>query len=57
MLGVVLNRAETGADETAYYYQQKRYQVLSEAEAEPEFEVADDSRQLEMIYIDEDVVS
>ena len=57
MLGVVLNRAETGADETAYYYQQKRYQALSEAEAEPEFEVANDGRQLEMIYVDDDVVS
>ena len=55
MLGVVLNRAETGADETAYYYQQKRYQAM--AEVEEEAAVAEDERQLEMIYIEEDMVS
>ena len=55
MLGVVLNRAETGADETAYYYSQKRYQALSGTDETAE---ADENEQdLEMIYIDEDVVS
>jgi len=57
ILGVVLNRAETGADETAYYYQQRRYQAMAEVDEEAESEVEDDGHQLEMIYIEEDVVS
>jgi capsular exopolysaccharide synthesis family protein len=55
MLGVVLNRVESSTDEAAYYYQQKRYQVMSEAEEKVESCGAD--RPPEMIYIDEDVVS
>ena len=54
MLGVVLNRAESRPDETAYYYQQ-RYQQATEAEEETEVAGAGDGP--EMIYIDEDVVS
>jgi hypothetical protein len=54
MLGVVLNRAETQADETAYYYSQRRYQAIAEAE---EVDVTADEHELDMIYIDESVVS
>jgi capsular exopolysaccharide synthesis family protein len=54
MLGVVLNRAEASTDEAAYYYQQQRY---ARPEAAEEVESTDDERELEMIYIEEDVVS
>ena len=54
MLGVVLNRAETQVDETAYYYAQRRYHSATDAdEALP----AEDDQNPEMIYIEEDVVS
>jgi protein-tyrosine kinase len=56
MLGVVLNRAEASSDQTAYYYQQKRYQAV-EPEEEVEAAAPEDDRQLDMIYIEEDVVS
>jgi hypothetical protein len=55
MLGVVLNRAESQADETAYYYSQKRYQAM--AETSEEAEVDENGSDLDMIYIDESVVS
>lgn len=57
MLGVVLNRADAAPDQTAYYYQQKRYQAMSEVEEEAEPAAAEDERELDMIYIEEDVVS
>jgi protein-tyrosine kinase len=55
MLGVVLNRAETQVDETAYYYAQRHYHPMTDADeaALP----AEDDHDLEMIYIEEDVVS
>jgi Mrp family chromosome partitioning ATPase len=56
MLGVVLNRAETAADETAYYYSQRRYQAMTEADDEAEA-VSENETDLDMIYIDESVVS
>ncbi len=55
MLGVVVNRAETQPGETAYYYSQKHYHEL--AEADEEGEAPEDEHDLEMIYIEEDVVS
>lgn len=55
LLGVVLNRAESRTDEAAYYYQQRRYQA--QPEVAEEVQSTDDERQLEMIYIEEDVVS
>ena len=56
MLGVVLNRAETSADETAYYYSQRRYQAMAETDEEVDAAAADEN-ELDMIYIDESVVS
>ena len=56
MLGVVLNRAETKAEDTSYYYQPRHQRVTPEFLAEvkhgdePEFEP-------EMIYIEEEGVS
>jgi capsular exopolysaccharide synthesis family protein len=58
MLGVVLNRAETNPDETAYYYQQRPQRSMLEAVEENA--MIDDSGSAgepEMIYIEEDVVS
>jgi len=55
VLGVVLNRADTQPDETAYYYAQKQYRALAEADEEPE--AIEEDHDLEMIYIEEDVVS
>ncbi len=55
MLGVVLNGAETQMDETAYYYAQKYYHPM--ADADEAAEAAPDDQDLEMIYIEEDVVS
>lgn len=55
MLGVVVNRAETRPDETAYYYTQKHYHA--QAEGNEEAQANEDDPNLEMIYIDEDVVS
>jgi capsular exopolysaccharide synthesis family protein len=56
MLGVILNRAESQPDETALYYQQRYQQAVAQEE-----EVAaaghDEEQQLEMIYIEEDMVS
>jgi capsular exopolysaccharide synthesis family protein len=55
MLGVVLNRAEIGADETAYYYQPRHQRTTPQAVEQTE----DDQRSAgpEMIYIDDDLVS
>jgi capsular exopolysaccharide synthesis family protein len=55
MLGVVVNRAETRPDETAYYYAQRQYHPI--AEPNEAVEPAEDDQDLEMIYIEEDVVS
>jgi Mrp family chromosome partitioning ATPase len=55
MLGVVLNRAEGTSDEAAYYYQQQRY--AARPEAVEDVESTDDDRELEMIYIEDDVVA
>ncbi len=53
MLGVVLNRAEMGPDETAYYYQPRHHRVSAVEE------IADhhDGENPEMIYVEEDMVS
>ncbi len=55
MLGVVLNRAEIGPDETAYYYQPRHQRVM----AAPVDEMEDDhwAANPEMIYLEEDLVS
>ena len=54
MLGVVLNRAEIGPDETAYYYQPRHQRVM----AVPLEETEDDhGANPEMIYLEEDMVS
>src|SRR5690349_5594893 len=55
MLGVVVNGVETQPDETAYYYAQRGNQAM--ANADEEAESAEAVHDLEMIYIDEDVVS
>jgi len=55
MLGVVVNGVETQPDETAYYYAQRGNQAM--ANADEEAESAETVHDLEMIYIDEDVVS
>jgi capsular exopolysaccharide synthesis family protein len=58
MLGVVLNRADTKPDETAYYYQQRSRRPTLEAVEETA--VIDDpgtAGEPEMIYIEEDLVS
>ena len=56
MLGVILNRAESEADEVALYYQQRYQREMSEVDKEVTIE-AHPSQPLEMIYIDEDMVS
>ena len=56
MLGVILNRAESEADEVALYYQQRYQREMSEVDKEVTIE-AHASPPLEMIYIDEDMVS
>src|SRR6266851_1490178 len=58
LLGVVLNRAEKRADETAYYYQSRCQRQAPLVEAGTE-EAADDEAtdQPEMIYIEEGFVS
>ena len=55
MLGVVLNRAEIGPDETAYYYQPRHQRVM----AAPVEEMEDNqgAANPEMIYLEEDMVS
>ncbi len=55
MLGVVLNRAEIGPDETAYYYQ-PRHQRMMTAPVE-EMEHDHGAANPEMIYLEEDMVS
>lgn len=58
MIGVVLNRAETSPDETAYYYQPRHQRSMPEAPEETESINAQHvPGQPEMIYIEEDVVS
>ena len=56
ILGVILNRAESGPDEVALYYQQRYQQTAIEADEETTT-VAEEAQQLEMIYIEEDMVS
>src|ERR1700682_681631 len=58
MLGVVLNRAETKLDETAYYYQQRQQRPALEAVEAPE--AIDDTHageEPELIYIEEGGIS
>jgi Mrp family chromosome partitioning ATPase len=55
MLGVVVNRAETQPDGRAYYYAQRQYYPLAAAEEVVESDT--DDQDLEMIYIEEGVVS
>ena len=64
LLGVVLNRAEASADETAYYYQPRHQRAevapTSVGESESEETVAGGhvpGNQPEMIYIEEEMVS
>ncbi len=57
MLGVILNRAEVQPDETALYYQQRYQQTAVEEEPEVTAAPAGDGQPMEMIYIEEDVVS
>ena len=55
MLGVVLNRAEIGPDETAYYYQPRHQRTMTA----PVEQMEDDhgAANPEMIYLEEDMVS
>ena len=55
MLGVVLNRAEIGPDETAYYYQPRHQRMMTA----PVEQMEDDhgAANPEMIYLEEDMVS
>jgi protein-tyrosine kinase len=55
MLGVVVNRAEAKPDETAYYYAQRQYHSL--ADSDEAVQAGADDQDLEMIYIEEDLVS
>src|SRR3989441_1639577 len=55
MLGVVLNRAETGMDETAYYYQPRHQRVM--AAPVEETEDIHDGGKPQMIYLEEEMVS
>jgi capsular exopolysaccharide synthesis family protein len=60
MLGVILNRAESQPDEAALYYQQRYQQTMAEAEEEVvvvETPTKDGRQQMEMIYVEEDMVS
>jgi len=57
MLGVILNRAESEADEVALYYQQRYQRAMSEVDEEVTAIEANSAQPLEMIYIDEDMVS
>src|SRR5207247_668999 len=54
MLGVVLNRAEIGPDETAYYYQPRHQRVVAPFEGT---EYDQGATNPEMIYLEEDMVS
>ena len=55
MLGVVLNRAEIGPDETAYYYQPRHQRVMTAPVEEMEHDHG--AANPEMIYLEEDMVS
>src|SRR3989442_15009405 len=55
LLGVVLNRAEIGPDETAYYYQPRHQRVM--AATVEETEDIHDGGKPQMIYVEEDMVS
>jgi capsular exopolysaccharide synthesis family protein len=58
MLGVVLNRAITKPDETAYYYQQRAQRpTLEPIEETAEFNDPGTADEPEMIYIEENIVS
>jgi len=58
ILGVVLNRAETGPDENAYYYQSRYQRQSPVVEAGIEEAASDEATdQPEMIYIEEGFVS
>jgi capsular exopolysaccharide synthesis family protein len=57
MLGVVLNRAETQVDDTAYYYQPRRQRVSEELIEEEDQRGVPAENGPEMIFIEEDVLS
>ena len=57
LLGVVLNRAEAAADETAYYYQPRHQRAAAEFVEETMAGDHESRNQPEMIYIEEDMVS
>ena len=55
MLGVVLNRAEIGPDETAYYYQPRHQRMMAAPVEGTEYDQG--AANPEMIYLEEDMVS
>jgi len=55
MLGVVLNRAEIGMDEAAYYYQPRHQRVMAAPVEGTEYDQG--AANPEMIYLEEDMVS
>ncbi|HVS83775.1 MAG TPA: CpsD/CapB family tyrosine-protein kinase [Pyrinomonadaceae bacterium] len=57
ILGVVLNRAETQPDDTAYYHQSRYQRQAPPVEASVEAADADETGQPEMIYVEEGFVS
>ena len=57
LLGVVLNRAQAATDETAYYYQPRHQRAATEFVEDPVAREHEDTDQLEMIYLEEDMVS
>jgi capsular exopolysaccharide synthesis family protein len=56
MLGVILNRAESRPDETAYYYQQRHQQAMADVDEGSEADDSSEAQRPEMIYIEEDVL-
>ena len=57
VLGVVLNRAQAATDETAYYYQPRHQRAATEFVEDTVAREHEDTDQLEMIYLEEDMVS
>ena len=57
LLGVVLNRAQAATDETAYYYQPRHQRAATEFVEDTVAREHEDTDQLEMIYLEEDMVS
>jgi capsular exopolysaccharide synthesis family protein len=57
LFGVVLNRAETKAEDNTYYYQPRRLHSIPAAVAEQATEESDDPDEPGMLYIEEDGVS